>query len=264
MSWDPRSAIFTLLVILTGVKTQSHMSFLAPLNDANIDLSQIIFLPSRHQSYSNQLSSAREERQVRFPEDDASDVSDEYITNDNDDESSDRGDRIVKIEIDDEIGSGDFREDLVTNDDINTLDLNENVSNEEANDHGMSGSYAYFSEGVPYIIDWMMMNDGSFQFTHPQPQWLANDYYHNSGLLQQQDNHHHYKHLLQDADAAGAAAPTAVANDAALDNEFEVVKEIDPYDQVFSINGNDLPAYSNEVFDAQYNSSQSSNNILIY
>ena len=74
------------------------------------------------------------------------------------------------------------------------------------------------------------MNDGSFQFTHPQPQWLANDYYHNSGLLQQQDNHHHYNHLLQDA--AGAAAPTAVANDAALDNEFQVVKEIDPYDQV--------------------------------
>ena len=75
------------------------------------------------------------------------------------------------------------------------------------------------------------MNDGSFQFTHPQPQWLANDYYHNSGRLQQ-DNHHHYNHLLQDADAAGAAAPTAVANDAALDKEFEVVKEIDPYDQV--------------------------------
>ena len=46
---------------------------------------------------------------VRFPDDDASDVSDEYITNDNDDESSDREDRIVKIEIDDEIGSGDFR-----------------------------------------------------------------------------------------------------------------------------------------------------------
>ena len=80
------------------------------------------------------------------------------------------------------------------------------------------------------------MNDGSFQFTHPQPQWLANDYYHNSGLLQQ-DNHHHYNHLLQDADAAGDAAPTAVANDAALDNEFEVVKEIDPYDQVRVDNG---------------------------
>jgi len=102
------------------------------------------------------------------------------------------------------------------------------------------------------------MNDGSFQFTHPQPQWVANDYYHNSGLLQK-DNHHHYNHL-QDY----AAEPTAVAKDVALDDEFEVVKEIDPYDQVFSINGNDLPAYSNEVYDAQFNSSQSSDNILRY
>merc|ERR1712062_207038 len=93
----------------------------------------------------------REERNIRFPEDDLSDKS-----------------NIEAVVEYDRISS---EEDL---DDV--IDYSDSVTgNEEHNEDGMSGSYAYMSGGVPYMIHWLMRSDGSFEFSYPQ--MAANSYY---------------------------------------------------------------------------------------
>ena len=77
------------------------------------------------------------------------------------------------------------------------------------------------------MIHWLMRNDGTFEFSYPQ--MAANSYY----------------SLLDDT--------RQDVTDQESDDVFQVVAEddIDPYDQMFSITGNELVPYSDELSDSQ-------------
>ena len=102
-----------VLAAMFSLATCQYSSFLSPLNDAGIGASQVIFLPS----LSSHQSINREQRNIRFPED----------------ELSDKAEDVVEY---DRISS---QEDL---DDV--IDYSDSVTgNEEHNEDGMAGSYAY-------------------------------------------------------------------------------------------------------------------------
>ena len=104
-----------VLAAMFSLATCQHSSFLSPLNDAGIGASQVIFLPSltSHQSIN------REERNIRFPEDDLSDKSNIEAVVEYDRISS-------EVDLDDVIDYSDSM-----------------TGNEGHNEDGMSGSYAY-------------------------------------------------------------------------------------------------------------------------
>ena len=86
------------------------------------------------------------------------------------------------------------------------------------------------------MVQWVMMSDGTFTLT--QDQLGANNYY----------------QLLQDT----SEEETAVAADVS-DTEFVVENDIDPYDEVFSITGNELLPYTNDVYESQMNDTDYNN-----
>ena len=86
------------------------------------------------------------------------------------------------------------------------------------------------------MVQWVMMSDGTFTLT--QDQLGANNYY----------------QLLQDT----SEEETAVAADVS-DTEFVVENDIDPYDEVFSITGNELLPYTSDVYESQMNDTDYNN-----
>ena len=80
------------------------------------------------------------------------------------------------------------------------------------------------------MVHWVMMRDGAFKLT--QDELGANNYY----------------RLLQDT-SEDAAVDTADVSD----TEFVVEHDVDPYDEVFSITGNELLPYTSEVYESQMN-----------
>ena len=103
------------LVTIISMVTCQYSSFLSPLNDAGVGASQVIFLPS----LSSHQSVNREQRNIRFPDDDISDYS--------------------NIEaVVDRMSS---RVDLVDDDVIDYAD--KLTVAEDHNEDGMTGSYAY-------------------------------------------------------------------------------------------------------------------------
>ena len=104
-----------VLAAVFSVATCQYSSFLSPLNDAGVGASQVIFLPS----LSSHQSINREQRNIRFPDDDLSDNSSVEAVVEYDRISSEEG-------LDDVIDYSDKM-----------------TGNEEHNDGGMAGSYAY-------------------------------------------------------------------------------------------------------------------------
>ena len=85
-----------------------------------------------------------------------------------------------------------------------------------------------------------MSDDGTFQFSDPQPQFSPGNYY-------------YLDYVAQDV---------STKDETGDGDEVEYVVENDPYDDVFSINGYDLPAYSSEVYDSQINNTNYNENIV--
>ena len=90
------------------------------------------------------------------------------------------------------------------------------------------------------MIDWKMAEDGTFQFSYPQPQFSPGNYY-------------YLDYVAQDVTSEDTHDD---------DDDVEYVVESDPYDDVFSVNGHDLPAYSSEVYDSQINNTNYYENIV--
>ena len=104
-----------VLVAMFSLATCQYSSFLSPLNDAGIGASQVIFLPS----LSSHQSINREQRNIRFPEDELSDNTE-----------------IEAVVEYDRISSWEDLDDVI--------DYSDSVTgNEDHNGDGMSGSYAY-------------------------------------------------------------------------------------------------------------------------
>ena len=92
------------------------------------------------------------------------------------------------------------------------------------------------------MVHWVMMKDGTFTLT--QDELGANNYY----------------QLLRDTSEDVAA----VGDDGTADvAEFVVETDVDPYDEVFSITGNELLPYTSDVYESQMNDT-AYNNIVTF
>ena len=166
--FQSRAPLLLVSLVMTRVTCEEHSSFLAPLNDANIGLGQVIFLPGiqrHHQDVieDDRLTSVREERNIVFEEDDDQDYEYSDATTVT---SYYRDEDIVHLAAnEDEISSA---EDLALSDRdgaINSVDPLEAVFLEEESlfpasvpDHPhkeeplMSGSYAYMRKPIIMVV----------------------------------------------------------------------------------------------------------------
>ena len=156
-------------LVMTRVTCEEYSSFLAPLNDANIGLGQVVFLPGIQRHHQDIIEdddrqiSVREERNIVFEEDDHQDYEYSDATTVT---SHIRDEDIDHLAADeDEIS---FAEDLALSDPdeaINSVDPLEAVFLEEESlfpasvpDHPhkeeslMSGSYAYMRKPIIMVV----------------------------------------------------------------------------------------------------------------
>lgn len=166
--FQSRAPLLLVSLVMTRATCEEYSSFLAPLNDANIGLGQVIFLPGiqRHHhdvTEDDRRTSVREERNIVFEEDDDQDYEYSDATTVT---SYYRDEDIVHLAAnEDEISSA---EDLALSDPdgaINTVDPLEAVFLEEESlfpasvpDHPhkevplMSGSYAYMRKPIIMVV----------------------------------------------------------------------------------------------------------------
>ena len=88
------------------------------------------------------------------------------------------------------------------------------------------------SGGVAHLIHWTMMTDGTFHFS-PSQVMTADQY----DVVS-----HYYQQDYDQYEEGDDTTPAPVT---------EAVVPYDPYDDVFSVSGYDLPAYGSEVYDTQ-------------
>ena len=80
---------------------------------------------------------------------------------------------------------------------------------------------------MAHVVDWVMKQDGSFEFRQPELDTNIPHQYYN--------NYQYYDEDVTKTNSDG----------------FVIETEVDPYDEVFSVTGNELSQYSNEVLNYQ-------------
>ena len=106
----------------------------------------------------------------------------------------------------------------------------------------------FASGGLPHIIHWTMLSDGGFLFSPSQV--VTDEQY---GLLAQYYDYHDYQYdydYYQYHEEEDDSAKVPMTEDVPYD----------PYDELFTVTGYDLPAFGNEVYDSE----KSSYNIVRY
>ena len=101
--------------------------------------------------------------------------------------------------------------------------------------HNIEAS-VWCSEGLPHIIHWRMLRDGGFLFSPSQV--VTEEQY--SALAQYQEYQDYQYHDEDQADSA----QLPLTED----------RSYDPYDELFTVTGYDLPAFGNEVYDSENSS----------
>ena len=101
---------------------------------------------------------------------------------------------------------------------------------EEVLENVMRGSYAYVgADGLPYMIDWFADDEG-FHPSAPHPS--------------------NYVELV--SDHAGDVVDTKVDTaEAEFQSSEDILSDESSFDEVFSISGNNFPAYGDQVEDSQ-------------
>ena len=205
------------MIFLLPLPTLSflHQSFLAPLNDVNADASQIIFSSGsfNHHPWHHPHHHQEEEEAISAPSTLLAAPS-EIVT-----------DYIHPANRKREIPSE------ISKDESENEDLNESINDideEDVFENVMRGSYAYVgADGLPYMINWTADDEGF----HPSAPHLSN-----------------YVELVTDLE------PEEVSSDD--DKEVagsgeNVLEDDSTYDEIFTISGNDFPAFSDEVMESQ-------------
>jgi len=205
------------LMFLLPLPTLSflHQSFLAPLNDVNADASQIIFSSGsfNHHPRHHHHHQEEEEEAVSAPSTLLAAPS-EIITDYV--QPSNR-----KREIPSKI-SNDESDDEDPEDSINHSDK------EDVFENIMRGSYAYVgADGLPYMINWTADDEGF----HPSVPHLSN-----------------YVELVTDLEPEDVSSDDA---EEVINTAENVLEDDSTYDEIFTISGNDFPAFSDEVMESQ-------------
>ena len=98
------------------------------------------------------------------------------------------------------------------------------------------------SAGLPHIIHWTMLSDGGFHFSPSQV--VTDEEY--EALAQYYDYHdyqYHYDYYQyeEEEEEGDDTAQVPMTEDLPYD----------PYDELFTVSGYDLPAFENEVYDSE-------------
>ena len=204
------------MIFLLPLPTLSflHQSFLAPLNDVNADASQIIFSSGSFNHHPRHHHHHQEEEEAISAPSTLLAAPSEIVA-----DYIHPANR--KREITSEI-SNDESENEDPNESINDIDK------EDVFENVMRGSYAYVgADGLPYMINWTADDEGF----HPSAPHLSN-----------------YVELVTDLEPEEVSSD----DDKEVTGSGENVLEDDStYDEIFTISGNDFPAFSDEVMESQ-------------
>jgi len=132
-------------------------------------------------------------------------------------------------------------EEISSREDTMRSGLTDPAAPAEDQDHVMTGSYAYVSGGLTHIIHWTMLSDGGFLFS---PSQLLTDQQY--GALAQYYDYHDYQYhydyyQYEEEEEEDDTAQVPMTEDLPYD----------PYDELFTVSGYDLPAFENEVYDSE-------------
>ena len=164
--FQSRVSLLLVSLVVTRGACQEYSSFLAPINEANIDLSQVIFLPSNQRSLQDTIdddsqTSVREERNIVLEEED-DDEKYEYsdVTTVASDDRDDYISHLASIEGSaEDVTVGDLNEAIYSVDPLEAVFLEEE-SPEYDSEHpqedrpSISGSYAYMRNPIIMVVDY--------------------------------------------------------------------------------------------------------------
>ena len=254
---------FLLLFLLTcSISSLPQQTFLAPLNDANVAASQVIFSfrTQQHNFYDKihgekLISSPSEviknfaspgEEFVFSPSGSFHDygVSDGVLSSSPSEIITDYVYPEKKFSSSSSEAVSDINEfrrsDLAYFEPIidPNHDADDTINHEDTRevvDNVMRGSYAYVgSDGLPYMIDWYADDDGF----HPFAPHLSN---YGEPVIDESND-----------EIAAQLSSSAVASVGNVDFPIsDILNDESSFDELFSISGNDLPAYGDEVAASQ-------------
>jgi len=241
--------LFLLFPLLCSSSSLLPQTFLAPLNDANVAASDVILsFGDYHHHLNNKfekeklgLSPSEYFKDFTSPEEDiissASEITYDWWKVEIPPSTSEIGNEHAdKSIVSSHTGAIDINE--FERSDLATLDLNADIDNtlkQDWTDNIMRGSYAYVgADGLPYMIDWVADVDGF----HPSAPHEAPSI--QSIIIEDELN-----------------TPADFGETVEFPFSEDVLSDESSFDEVFSISGNDLPAYGDEVFASQLLENQS-------